>query len=250
MSYTIKSKYLVIAVLMALLAIFFGGWYVGSQKVKKASEVAQNALKDTIEKLTVQINDTEYQLTKTEQELITEKELRKQDIIDKETLKALNIKHLNEITKLRLRIDTLVEDVIHNGQIIIVQNNRINSLADSVIANKTDQKAILLPFSFYKQDKWLDLKGNFDNNGKLGIALKLDSIDVDVISSIDKKSKKNTINILTDCPYVQTIGVRSYKTDVIKPKRYGLGLQAGYGITNSGLSPYVGVGISYNLILF
>lgn len=30
--------------------------------------------------------------------------------------------------------------------------------------------------------------------------------------------------------------------------RWGVGIQAGYGATREGLSPYVGVGVSYNLI--
>ena len=35
-----------------------------------------------------------------------------------------------------------------------------------------------------------------------------------------------------------------------KPKRWGLGVQAGYGIGRNGLQPYIGVGISYNIISF
>jgi hypothetical protein len=41
------------------------------------------------------------------------------------------------------------------------------------------------------------------------------------------------------------------ETELIKakrPKRVGIGLNLGYGISNSGLTPFVGVGISYNLI--
>ena len=33
----------------------------------------------------------------------------------------------------------------------------------------------------------------------------------------------------------------------VKRTRFGLGVQAGYGITGNKLSPYVGVGVSYNL---
>lgn len=33
-------------------------------------------------------------------------------------------------------------------------------------------------------------------------------------------------------------------------KRWGVGVQAGYGFSRKGISPYVGVGISYNLINF
>lgn len=35
-----------------------------------------------------------------------------------------------------------------------------------------------------------------------------------------------------------------------KAKRWGLGIQAGYGLYKDGFTPYVGIGISYNLINF
>lgn len=34
----------------------------------------------------------------------------------------------------------------------------------------------------------------------------------------------------------------------IRSTRWGIGVQAGYGIGKGGLSPYVGVGVSYNLL--
>lgn len=37
---------------------------------------------------------------------------------------------------------------------------------------------------------------------------------------------------------------------VARPKRFGLGVQVGYGIGKNGLSPYVGVGLSYNALTF
>lgn len=33
-------------------------------------------------------------------------------------------------------------------------------------------------------------------------------------------------------------------------KRWGIGIQAGYGVSAQGLSPYVGVGVTYNLFRF
>ena len=35
-----------------------------------------------------------------------------------------------------------------------------------------------------------------------------------------------------------------------RPKRWGIGVSAGYGISKDGLSPYIGLGISYNIIRF
>lgn len=34
------------------------------------------------------------------------------------------------------------------------------------------------------------------------------------------------------------------------PKRWGLGVTAGYGYTPQGFQPYIGIGVSYNLICF
>lgn len=45
-------------------------------------------------------------------------------------------------------------------------------------------------------------------------------------------------------PKTTTITNTIYKADT---KRWGLGIQAGYGISQQGLSPYIGLGVSYNL---
>lgn len=47
-----------------------------------------------------------------------------------------------------------------------------------------------------------------------------------------------------DC-YPKTI-IKTGNT--VKKTHWGLGLQAGYGISSGGLSPYIGIGISYNFI--
>lgn len=35
-----------------------------------------------------------------------------------------------------------------------------------------------------------------------------------------------------------------------KPNRWGIGVQVGYGMSREGVSPYIGVGVNYNLISF
>lgn len=35
-----------------------------------------------------------------------------------------------------------------------------------------------------------------------------------------------------------------------RPKRWGIGVSAGYGISKDGLSPYIGLGISYDIVRF
>lgn len=42
-----------------------------------------------------------------------------------------------------------------------------------------------------------------------------------------------------------------YRTTIVsEPSRWGVGVQVGYGMSREGLSPYVGVGVSYNFISF
>ena len=52
--------------------------------------------------------------------------------------------------------------------------------------------------------------------------------------------------------YIETYNTTHYITEFVreKPKKWGIGIQAGYGIGRNGLQPYVGVGVSYNLIRF
>lgn len=56
------------------------------------------------------------------------------------------------------------------------------------------------------------------------------------------------VEVSNDNPYTSTTALRAYKVSAPDPKRWGIGVTAGYGITKSSLSPYVGIGISYNLI--
>jgi hypothetical protein len=249
MSYTIPNKYLILAIGLLILGIFFGGWYIGATKDKNALNTTIEAQKKEIQRMSVEINDTEYQVTKVEQELMTEKELRKQDIFEKKELKALGLKQANEISRLKLRIDTLLEDITHDGQIITILNSQITNIDNNIdTMSMLHQKAILLPFTFEKTDKWLSLKGRFNEEGKLGIDLSM-GIEVNAVSGIDK-NKKPILNLYTDNPYLRTISIASYKTDVPKPKKYGMGVSAGYAICRSGLSPFVGVGLSYSIISF
>lgn len=49
--------------------------------------------------------------------------------------------------------------------------------------------------------------------------------------------------------YPKTIYVNNNTTTTIKVRsRFGLGLQAGYGLGRNGLQAYVGIGVQYNLI--
>lgn len=49
----------------------------------------------------------------------------------------------------------------------------------------------------------------------------------------------------------EVITIQTEKTITIPKKtRFGVGVQAGYGITPSGLQPYLGLGVTYNILSF
>jgi len=68
---------------------------------------------------------------------------------------------------------------------------------------------------------------------------------------LKKKEKTPSIIITSENSYIKTLSVSSIKFDMPKPKKYGIGLQIGWGLTKElKTSPYIGVGLSYNLIRF
>ena len=50
--------------------------------------------------------------------------------------------------------------------------------------------------------------------------------------------------------WVETYSRTTTTTIKQKPSRWGLGVQVGYGASKDGLSPYVGVGVQYNILSF
>ena len=48
----------------------------------------------------------------------------------------------------------------------------------------------------------------------------------------------------------KVVGVHAYRKVMLTPKRFGIGVQAGYQFNGSQFQPYFGIGISYNVIRF
>lgn len=252
MSIQIKNRHLLLVILIVLAGIFFLGRYTGHKKAESASETIILALNDTLSSYKYKVGDLTKTAFEQAQVITTQKEAIKNGDIERKELRALNLKYVNEINKLSLQVDTLLENVSHNGTIIVIQQETIDSLNRDINRVKVSQKAILLPFEFTKADKWLDLKGNFDKDGKLDVGLKL-TADVNVWTGLDKKTKQYKSVVTTDCPYINVLNIKSQKFDIKKPTRWGIGINAGYGIIldkDVHLAPYLGAGASYNIIRF
>lgn len=62
--------------------------------------------------------------------------------------------------------------------------------------------------------------------------------------------RKPVVKLHSYNPYVTTTNIKAF-TNEIKPKKYSLGLQLGYGLqSNLSVGFYVGAGINYNLLRF
>ena len=248
---TIKTRYLIAIILVVIGALFFTGYTLGHKNGDRASNALKTTLNDTINHYSVILNGEQEFISQKEQEITTLKEARKQGDITNAELRKLHIKDVSEISRIKLRVDTLLHDISSNGQVI--------QILDSQIANYNNAKdttgkrnAIILPFSFEKKDKWLSLEGNFNSTGVLNVKYIL-QFGVDLLSGIDKATKKRTVSLVTDSPYIQTIKINSMKFDEVNPKRYGIGIITGYGANLNGTIktyPFIGIGFSYIIIRF
>jgi hypothetical protein len=240
MSIKVPTKYLIFALCGAFLIVFLLGGYLGLRMGKNSSKPLENALNEQITTYKAKIRQDSVIIVLSEQEVISQKKAKEALALTNKDLKALNMRLTTDISNLQFRIDTLLQ-VKHDGRIVVIRDT----------VTKVPSNAILLPFNFSRTDKYLTLDGTFHAQGdmSLGIVMKA---DVDVIMGYDKKTKKPTIAVFTDNPYIKTVGIKSFKTDVQKPKKFGIGIQAGYGysIGSNKANPYVGAGLSYNIIRF
>lgn len=241
---SIKTKNMIALIILLIILIFSVGYIGGRLGRDRALNRLESALNDTVTYYTVKIGGKDAFIAEKDQEIATKNELIRLGEIDRKTLRAINLKQVAEINKLQFRVDTLLEDVNHGGTIITIH--------DTVNVKDTLQKAILLPFVFNITDEWLELKGRFDPMGKLSVGITMVA-DVNVYTGYDKTAKSYKSVVTSDSPYLQTIGIKSFKLDLQKPKKLGFSLQIGYGIllTNPVKSGfYTGFGFDYSFLRF
>ena len=71
--------------------------------------------------------------------------------------------------------------------------------------------------------------------------------DFNIVSHYEKG--KLVLDVSDNNPYSITKSQRSY-INLPKQKKWGLGISVGYGANKNGLSPYIGLGVNYNLLSF
>ncbi len=245
MKLEIKNSHLILAIFCVFIATLAVGWYIGYKKAKSAYTVIIDTKNKEIEKYVLKLGEDSLYVLKVGQEITNLKNALNKGLLDKETLKALNLKYISEVTRLKGQIKILADSLETGANVIIVRD------CDSLTIDTT--KAIKLPFSFENPDrKFYQLNGMVDVNGKVNFALTV-PMAVDVYTFYDKTAKDYKAVVSSDNPYVQFNGVRSLKMDLQRPKKYNISIFAGYGVTvnkEPTFSPMMGIGVGRSLIRF
>ncbi len=104
-----------------------------------------------------------------------------------------------------------------------------------------------------------DVKANRDSTT---IGIKVDNAYTVVIGREKAKGFKALfkpkipfVEITNENPFTTTSTMRAYRVKAPKPKRFGIGINVGYGLTFDKnyqpiFRPYIGVGLNYNIIEF
>lgn len=169
-------------------------------------------------------------------ELVAEKQIL---IGDNDLLKVANEELYNKLKSMKVK---------NAEQAIQIEALISNPQRDTTWIVDTIPVYIDVAKYFKFENPYRLLDGNvYIKDKNLGLQILNDKIYFDYTLAI----KGNTIYITSDNPYVQFKDVYAITQDKPKPKRFGLGLQVGfggiYGLINKNVDvgPYVGVGFTY-----
>lgn len=226
-----------ITLFLAFFTILLLGWWYHANKLQKLNVANVAAMNDTISHYKTKIAGIETFVAERDAIILSQKEAIKAGLLSKEELKKLNISQANEISRLKAKIEVIRDSVEHNGQIVVIRDT----------AFLTPKNAIILPFSFSDSTKFVSLRGRFSDAGKFSYTFS-STIDLNLYLSFEKRKLKAVVT--TTNPHIFISDMVTVKTDIKPPKRFNLGLFAGYGASDTGLSPFFGVGVGYSLLAF
>lgn len=163
-------------------------------------------------------------------------------------------------SQLRLKekqIETITTASIRSEGTAILKRDSVPmapNISDSSASHiATDMEPAIFKSYWTYADKWMYMRGEL-----VGDSLSIDYRTEDSIALVTYWKKRGWfgprelyINGFTMNPKSKVYGLQSVKVSPgVKPPKWGIGLNVGYGITATGLSPYIGVGLSRNFIRF
>jgi len=238
----IKTRTIIIGVLIALFVAFGAGWLLGRLARNDTATSIINGQNDIIRTYSYEINGLQRQAHEKDALIMSLRSAFAEGLLLKEELRLLKIKKLNEVTHLETAVEILLDSIAY-----LQANPPVNPPCPP----DENHPVLYLPLAFHETNEYLNLQGLFDENGKLSMDIKL-PLAMDVWTGFDRKTKKYKAVLTYENPYVQTIDIRNVKMEWTKVSRFGLGIIGGYGVSwgNYKPLPIIGIGIAYNVIRF
>lgn len=236
---TIKVKILILVAISVVAALFVSGYILGRKKGDNTSQTTIAVLKDEISRYSITMGDLTLQVAEKEQVILTQREAIRKGNITREEMRKLDMKRVAEITRLNMRIDTLLQ-ISSDTEVVFIDT-----------CSGIPKPALLLPYTWSKKDEWLTLKDSCDIKGVNHVSLSMD-VPLSLFGAVDKETKKYKVVATTPNRYVKFTEINSDKLDVQRDKKWGIGVIGGYGTSLSApkLVPFIGIGVSRNLIRF
>ena len=179
-------------------------------------------------------------------------------------VKVLEVLNKNQILELNTNKQTLIR---LQDELKVQQGRVTNSVGfsgqtkfDTIIKTKIkyvydtlyqDGDTILIPlkkYAVHHNDKWIGV--NFDSDSsKTTVSIQVEN---EYTVSLVKKKKKYEAIVKNYNPYSSVSEISAVSLQGFpRPKKFGLGVHLGYGINSSfRVQPYIGIGVSYNVIRF
>ena len=202
---------------------------------KMDKKVAEESIQSLIEGYKFEVNEKDSTLA-----------YQKQIILDKNSEIAKLADTIQGLKNQTQRVRVVTRTVIKHDTISIEKNNIIE--IDSI-------NYLELPFSFSQASKWYSYSFTLRDHKVFLDSLILKS-DLEVVfgeedhGAIRNIFKENSpiVTIINKNPYSSLEDVKNYKFEDFRRKRVSLGFQIGFGATNSGFSPYAGLGINFRVL--
>lgn len=162
-------------------------------------------------------------------------------------LSSKDKRSLVEINKLNITIDMLGDSIkrLQPDSIVI-----INDSMKSYKFNRSNK---------FRELEWdVDITNKKDGTEVVTSAIITDKIYMDLVINKKKEGDKLNLSVSSSNPYVNVTDIQGSVIDLTaynslqKSKLFGLGVHVGYGLSINNsvvfLSPYIGIGLNYNLI--
>jgi len=203
-----------------------------------------------------QLNESKGLLTSLTSKLEISKNKLGQEVAKREVIETYNTKMF---TRMELQDSTLKDlqklvkdnrNLIKNfGSATILEGE--TTIDNSTITNIYQDKDSNVLYKSKFNNEWIDYT-IMARKDTTSLNLKFTN-KYDIVLGYEKqglfKKRKPYANVTNHNPYTKTKELRTYQVKQ-KPQRFTLGVQAGYGITKGGLSPYVGIGGGLTIFKF